>query len=361
MKREWSIRSYKETDLDALYELTKVVWGEEVPEKERWMKGWKWMHVDNPAGTSAIWIAEHEGEIVGQDYLIMENMKIRGKLVKGFQTMDTIVHPQYRRQGIASILLREIHNEVAKEGIHLGFAFPNQQSYPQRMKSGWLDVYTFQVMVKPLNFRNFLERYLTRREPLLKVLTLGGNLIIKAFFRTRKPPEVDGLTIDKISYFDDRFDDFWNRISDDYPLIVVRDKKYLNWRYVDVPDVKYTIYAAEEKGQICGYIVLGFTHNEGGELGHIYDIIAPPDREDIICSLISKAVEHFTDEKVDAILSKMVANKVYHKSLSKSGFIPHFRFKGHFIAYKTTAELSEAFLKNPKNWFIQLGDLPGVY
>jgi hypothetical protein len=43
----------------------------------------------------------------------------------------------------------------------------------------------------------------------------------------------------------------------------VRDKEYLNWRYVDVPDVDYTIYLAEEGEEICGYIVLRCVNEEG--------------------------------------------------------------------------------------------------
>lgn len=361
MKRKWNIRSYKETDLDALYKLTKAVWGEDVPEKEQWIRGWQWVHLNNPAGTSVIWIAEHDGRLVGQYPLILESMKIGGQIVKGSQNIDIMTHPEYRRQGMAAVLEKTALDELSKKGIHLVIGFPNQPAYPLHMKSGWLDVCAFQVMVKPLNLRKFLERYFTRRKPLLKVLTLVGNLIIKAFFRTRKPPAIHELSIEEISYFDDRFDDFWNRIPSDYPLIVVRDKRYLNWRYVDAPNARYTIYAAEEKGQICGYIVLGCTYDNGLALGHIYDIIAPLDREDIIRSLMSKAIEHFRDKEVDAIFSKMVANKVYHKSLSKSGFIPHFRFKSRFIAYSASKDVSVTFIKDSKNWFIQLGDSPGVY
>jgi hypothetical protein len=216
-------------------------------------------------------------------------------------------------------------------------------------------------MIKPLNVKNILQKRFIHSRLLLSIFTAGGNLIIKAFFRSKKVIDEDTFKVRKISHFDDRINEFWNTISSDYNIIRIRDKKYLNWRYVDAPNADYTIYVAEEGGKICGYIILGCKDASGLIFGYIYDINAPTSREDIIYRLIAKAVENFMDAKVDAIFSQMVANEVYRKNFLKNGFIPRFRSKGRFIAYNASTKLSEAYLKNPKNWFIQLGDLPLVY
>ena len=78
-------------------------------------------------------------------------------------------------------------------------------------------------------------------------------------------------------------------------------------------------------------------------------------------AFIAKAVEYFRDANVDAVSTKMVASEVYRKSFLRNGFIPRFRSKGRFIAYNASKEISDEFLKNPENWFIQQGDLPGIY
>ena len=49
MEKAWSIRAYKDSDEDQIFELVKAVGGEDIPGKEQWMKGWKWLFVDNPA------------------------------------------------------------------------------------------------------------------------------------------------------------------------------------------------------------------------------------------------------------------------------------------------------------------------
>ena len=356
-----SIRIYEEGDEDEIFELTKVVWGEQVPEKEIWEKGWRWMHIDNPAGVSRIWLAEIDGKLVGQYPLILEDMKIGDEIIKGAQIVDTMTHPEYRRWGVAYGLGEKALRELEKENIHIVYGFPNQQAYPLHIKFGWLDVCAFQVMIKPLNLKNILQKYFVRNRLLLNILVSCGNLIIKAFFRSKKVRAGDVLKIREITSFDDRVNKFWNKISNDYNIIRIRDKKYLNWRYVDVPNFDYTIYIAEEENAILGYIVLGCGNENSSTWGHIHDIIALTGRVDIIQSLIAKAVEHFSAKGVDAIFCKMIANKMYRKSFLRNGFIPRLQFKSRFIAYNASSTFSDAFIKNQNNWFIQQGDLFGVY
>ena len=363
MQSKWLVRDYQKEDEEQIFELVKAVQGEGVPEKERWLKGWKWMFVDNPDNASIIWLAEHNGKIVGQYPAIIETLKVKDKIVKAAQLIDTMTHPEYRRQGVCSTLGKKALNEMENGGVQFVYCFPTQEVYPLHIKSGWLDVCIFQVMIKPLNFKNFLKKYFVSNRLLLNIFTAGGNLAIKSFYRSKKVLGGDMSKVREITRFGDQINHFWNKISNsnDYNIIRIRDKKYLNWRYVDVPNADYTIYVAEEGGKICGYIVLGCRNENGLTMGYIYDIIALAGREDIIQCLIAKALEYFSAKEVDAIICKMIANKSYRKSFLRNGFIPRFGSKGRFIAYNTSTKLSDAFFKNPKNWFIQQGDLPGIY
>jgi GNAT superfamily N-acetyltransferase len=162
MNQTWSVRAYKESDEDEIFELTRAVWEEQVPERERWMNGWHWMHIDNPAGISRIWLAEHDSKLVGQYPVIMENMKVKDEIIKAAQLVDTMTHPQYRRRGIAFTLGKKALGEIENGGVQLVYCFPTQEVYPLHIKSGWLDVCAFQVMFKPLNLKNILQKYFVR-------------------------------------------------------------------------------------------------------------------------------------------------------------------------------------------------------
>jgi GNAT superfamily N-acetyltransferase len=361
MKRARFVRAYEKGDENEIFELVKVVWGGKVPTKERWAKGWSWMNIDNPAGASIIWLAPHDSMLVGQYPLVMENIKIGEKIVMGAQIADTMTHPEYRRQGIAFVLGKKALSQLRNEDGACVIGFPTPQAYKLHMKSGWIDICAFQIMVKPLNINSIFRSYLPHNKVLLKISTGIGSLILKILTMNEKSSRDDELMVTKISYFDDRFDNFWKRISNDYDIIIVRNKEYLNWRYVDVPNTDYSIYVAEKKKEICGYVVLGCYKRGDLMLGFIYDIIAPLNQEEVLHCLMSKAVDHFREEKVDAIFSEMVVPKIYRRIFIKNGFIPHFMSKSRFIVYSASHNISQTVLKNPKNWFVQLGDLPMVY
>ncbi|MFC1900294.1 GNAT family N-acetyltransferase [Chloroflexota bacterium] len=362
--RTWTMRAYQEGSENDMFELDRVLYGEAVPDRQQWLEGWKWMYADNPAGDSIIWLADQDDKMVGQYPLVIEDMNIRGKPVKGSQVADTMTHPEYRRQGIATLLGNQALNQLKDKDVALTFGFPTPQVYPIHIKAGWFDVCPFQVMVKPFNVKKVLKSYLGINELMLPVFTASARLLLKTLLRTRKPPPVDKLVINEVSHFDERFDDFWERVSGDYAIIVARNRSYLNWRYIDSPNVNFVVYAAEIEDKIYGYIVLGIYKDydrKDLKIGCIYDIIARLDDEDIVHNLVSKAIDCFHDEKADVIFSQMVAHKIYRKVLSKNGFIPNFRSKSRFIAYTVSPGEGDEFIKDSRNWFIQLGDLPTVY
>jgi GNAT superfamily N-acetyltransferase len=353
---------YTPDDMDQIFELVKAVWGQKlkIPERTQWIEGWKWLFVNNPAGNSIIWLAEHNHKIVGEYPLVMIDMKVGNRLAKAGQIADTMTHPQYRRQGIAFILGRESLSLLEEQKAMLAFGFPTTEAYPLHMNSGWIDVCSIQTLIKPLNLKNMVKGYLTHDDQLINTFSKFGDLLIKTIFRAKKPSVVDGLTISEIFHFDDRYNEFWERISKDYRIIAVRNKEYLNWRYIDAPNAKYTIYVAERNEMICGYMVLENKYCRGLPIGRILDIAAPLDQQIVIQCLISKAIEHFERKEADAIFSNIISNRYLHSFL-KNGFLPYPISKNRFIAYNASPNIPDGYLKNPKNWFIQLGDLPMVF
>jgi GNAT superfamily N-acetyltransferase len=343
MERRWSIRAYEKGDEKGIFELMKAVYPEKKYDQEKWMRWWKWMYMDNTAGDSRIWVADHDGKIVGSRSTILVKMEIAGDTVMASQNTDLMTHPDYRRQGIFSALEKKSFNQLKDEGICITYSFPSNMSYPGYMKS--------------------LKRRI-KNKFLLKIYAVIGYLFINTFYRAKKPPEIDGLAITKISSFDDRINDYWKKISNDHEIIVVRDKEYLNWRYVDIPDVDYTIYLAEEDEEIRGYIVFGCAKQDQLS-GYIIDIIAPLDRPEVIHSLLSKAIKYFKEERVDVIFCKMIADKTFYKIFRKNGFVStnfisfiskRVRIESKHIVRINSSKMSTAYLKNPKNWFVQLGD-----
>ncbi len=351
MEKKWKVRVYKEGDEEGIVKLTKLAfgWGD--------LKKWNWRYKENPAGMGKILVADDGGEIVGHGALVPVKMKVGTEIVTAYVSADSVTHPGYRRQGIFEALDTEKRVEAAKDVNYISYRFPNKLAYPGAIKAGWFEVCRLKTFVKPLNLENALKTYFSNKF-LQKFFAGIGKVIVFLLYRTKRPPKVAGLTVKRISAFDNRTNELWSRVSNDHDITVVRDKDYLNWKYVEMPDADFVIYGAEKDGQICGYIVLKCTKEpQGFSMGHISELISPLGEVEVIHNLISKAIEYFREEKVDLIYYEMKAEKTYYTVLKKCGFISsRLLNKRHFCAYGSHPGISKTYLEDPKYWFVQKGD-----
>ena len=239
MERTWSTREYSEGDEKGILKLTEAIYGK-IPDTDRWLRWWNWRYRDCPSGPPIVWVAESDGKLIGQYLITRVRMKVGNEVITGSQSESTMTHPEYRRQGMFEVLAHKTYEAAAKEGVPIVYGFPNKYSYPGFIsKLDWLDVCSPQTMIKPLKLENILRKYIPGGL-LTKTLTMIGNLAINLLYGAQRPPQAN-LTITRISSFDERINALWKRVSNDYEIIVVRDREYLNWRYVNIPDVAYTI------------------------------------------------------------------------------------------------------------------------
>lgn len=355
MKRKWAMGAYKEGDEEGILELWKAVHPQREYDREKWLRWWRWMYKDNPAGEGRIRLAEHDGKIVGQYAIVPVRVKIGNKTVLGSQSLDTMTHPSYRRQKMFETLAKKVYDEAKRDGVYLVYGFPNEFSHPGFIKKlSWFNIGIMQPSFKPLNWRNAIKLKI-KNKLLGKILAVGASLVFnKTFFRTQKPPFVEGLAINQVTSFDDRINDFGAKVSGQHQIMIVRDKDYLNWRY-STPEANYLIFVAERANEIYGYLVLEHKIQNGVKVSHIFDLIAQS--EEVMHCLLSRAAEDCRQNEVDLILYPLIADKTYHRVLKKSGFMSLPFIKGmRFCAYSSSQFISKEFLKNPKNWLIQIGD-----
>lgn len=354
-KPKWSLRGLRDGDEEGILDLWKVVYPERDYDRERWLRWWRWMYKENPAGPGWIQIAEHDGRIIGQSAIIPATMKVGAEVIAVFQSIDTMTHPGYRRQGIYETLAKTVYAEAAKDNVRVGYRFPNKFSHPIAIKKlDWYDVAAMQTVSKPLHWGNALKMRISNRF----LLVLGaavGNLAGNIFYRSKKTPAVEGLSIAEVPSFDERINDFWAKVANQYPIMIVRNKDYLNWRFVAVPDIRYAIFIAENRGEICGYLVLRCLQRQQTKVGIIFDIMAQSEK--IAQCLIAKAVELCEREKVDLVYSSKMVGKSLAKAFRNNGFMsPPFMPGTPFCIYSNSSTISSELLRNPKNWFVQIGD-----
>jgi GNAT superfamily N-acetyltransferase len=350
----WSVRAYREGDEEGIYELYQAVYPSKQPERDRWMRWWRWMYRTGPAGNGQIWVADHSGRIVGQYPTIFTQIKVKNEILKVSQNIDLMTHPDYRHQGISQTLEKKALDELGKQEIHLTIGFPNKAAYFGHKKAGWFDIASMKVTLKPLNWKNTIRLKIKNRL-LSGLLAAGAALVFNRIpLRTHQARQTDGLVVSQITSFDERFDRLWTRVSGQYPIIMVRNKDYLNWRFC-TPGSSYLILTIEEADEVRGYLVLREKTLRSKKVSIIFDTIA--ESEEIMHRLISEAVGICQRKGIDCIVYNLIAGRTYHRVLKSNGFIfPPFTKGADFCAYSSATQIPQKFLKNPKNWFVQTAD-----
>lgn len=356
MTRQWYPREYKEGDEKDILDLYQLVFGTQMSTEH-----WVWEYKRSTAGEAVIIVAESDDGIVGQYALSPRLMKIGDSVAKGSLSFDTMVHPNYRGQGMFITLAEEAYELATRRGIHFIYGFPNANSHHGFVKKlGWADFDNkgIPLWIKPLNLENILKKRFVNNKLLAGLGGKAGNIVVRVLYRSTGNTPAGSIT--EISSFDRRFDSFWSEVSRDLGIMVVRDKGYLAWRYMEKPGSDYSVLIAEDGKDLLGYVVLKCMEDFGLQIGFIVDILTIPQEAKVPLSLISAAVSYFESRKMDIVSCLSLPNARYSRSLKRAGFIrapsrllPQDMYLG---VRRFSSRYPVTFLTDPKNWFISWGD-----
>jgi hypothetical protein len=119
-----------------------------------------------------------------------------------------------------------------------------------------------------------------------------------------------------VARFDERIEAFCAQASVPFALIHRRTRASLNWRYCDPRGGLFTVRLAQAQGRILGYSVLTLRDT----VGHIADLLALPDRLDVVRSLVVDALRQFKASNAISVRCRMVNAHPYTEVLRRHGF-----------------------------------------
>ncbi len=349
----WTIRQYQPGDEEQIFQLRDAVRPEVHYNKEKWLRWWHWMYQEIPGG-SKIWLAESDGKIVGLFTLLFSIFKIGNKTAIVAQSIDESTHPDYRRQGIMTTLQKHVLEEESKNGVNIFFGFPTDMAYHKDLKLGYFEVADMKQLYKVINWNNALKTRI-HNNILGKFVSVIASNVSRIILRSSKLPVDEDRHISQISSFDERVNDFWERISDQFQICAIRNRDYLNWRYSSVPDIKYKIYLAEKFNAISGYLVLRSYEQSGKRVALIYELLA--ETEESSQCLLQTAIDSCRKENIDYIYWNVISHKRYLQAFKKRGFFKAFPAElSKFLVFSQDPDISREFLSKPEHWLIQQGD-----
>lgn len=228
----WTIRPYQPGDEAQIIDLFQRVFG-----VARSLDHWRWKFQANPVGHYYMRLAETPaGEIVGQ-YVGLPARVTWGEKTQIFtQIIDVAVDERSRmglkRPGLFATLAEAYITDYLVSGkVPIGYGFPT----PDHLRIG-----------------RRVAGYVPLQPVVRLVLDLGGNR------DDRLPWRVVPLRIHEIDRFGEEVDRLWGQVRSGPDVATIRDARYLNWRYAECPDVRYTLLVARRRfvGDLAGVAVL---------------------------------------------------------------------------------------------------------
>ena len=244
-------------------------------------------------------------------------------------SFDTGTHPDYRRQGLFKTIGDHHFKEEGKQKIHFSTGFPNENFWPGGKKFGWHGLCPIPLL---------------ENQNISKISIEGSSK----------------FEIKEIKEFDNVFKGFSETFKDQIPIYLNRTQKYLNWRFVEKPNLQdkhynYTKFKILDKsGELVSYIVTKFFQSENQNILHLVDFLAPDDKE------IYQAILRFLIDmakKNDRKIVSMFLNKYqpFSEYLTKFGF-KYNETNRVYIIRANNDVLDKEVLFEEKNHFMTMGD-----
>ena len=335
---------------------------------------WQWLYISNPYRIDEnlpIWIACDGERVVGHTAAMAIPLKIKDQMYIAGWSVNTLVLPEYRGKKLG-YRLQKANQEAWPVFMSLSMTSTNRRI---KMKLGGVNgpkVSNFSLRLRysgeklTLALEQRWENYLpglgmNRR----LAYFLGSSLerMLNAKLRigrwlsrfTRKVMSVkQNILVQEIDRFDEALDVELEQFMKPYSVAVLRTSRYLNWKFVDQPHMKYKLFLARSDKQLLGYVIL-----RSGEppLENHYGVITEimTNYEDLTTfkHLLSFSIKLFQRDKVEQIIISTTVPK-WQELLLQFGFqkmgetIP--------VIHCSDKVLQKDVLKNGTSWLLSRGD-----
>jgi SAM-dependent methyltransferase len=295
---------------------------------------WIWKFKDNPLGgpfTSLSW----DGDKIAAQYTGYPlKMNIGGNRdVVVFQNGDTMVVPEYRGVGIGrnnllSRTFRFFERNVMPGDAFVAYGFNTGRI--RRLCKLFLDI-TVDLPIYEWNF----------------TINKKSKFNSQSWFQRL----MSGFSISKEASAGDWANEIFQITRKDYPWLIKRDRKYMEWRYDQHPDFSYAFYVVKHWGKPLGWFVV---RKDGEKLYLVDALLSRQKAKTILEVTLQQLHKDYPDIKTITSWFSEVP-EWWNKLLANAGFEKQRQFQELYLACKsynksvTTHMLAE-------NFYFTMGD-----
>lgn len=336
------------------------------PKPEKIQKIWCWQFRNCFSKNNGVAIAQHSDVIVAQYAIMWLPMVYKGQPIDGAVSTATVTNKSVRGQGIFTKLAAKVYRDIAIAGAKIVYGFPNSQSingFTKRLE--WFEVAPFPVHVKPVDTSAFIGKIIGGNT-IARLVGAACNIFLRLIdgevrIRHRRA----GINFREVNDVPDALDNLWKTSSVAGKLAVVRNKKYLVWRYLEKPFFSYDIHVAisgDEK--FCGCIITHTTEKFGMKILFVMELIAEKD-DAVVCQVMLDELTRIARMKGAAAISLLIPSGNPNRFIYlKNGYLPIprrlFPQDIFWCAKVNSPDIDPKYARDRKNWYISWGDLDVV-
>lgn len=348
----WKSIKYTDDRLEEIIDMTIEYYGEDNDISQKPFL--KHEYFNNPCGNAHIKLAydEDNNVLAGQYIVIPMKVKVADKEYPVILSLNTLTKENYRGQKIFTTLANEVYDECIKNGYRFCYGAPNPNSHRGFLKHlGFRDIGVMPLYLKIIHPSQLIKQKFGLS--FLEALARPFDIL----FRIKHVKSTHSIVEINESHAAD-IDNFWKMIRTKYTVMGVRDYKFIQWRYINMPGREYKIFAVYDESKIIGYIVGRITEVAGMKCGMIVDFLAVERMAAAV--LIERVQQEFYKQEVGLMGCLMQRHFEEAKWLRETGFFecPKFMEPQPFpiIYRKFNSMENDREIEDFTNWFFTMGD-----
>ena len=256
---------------------------------------WRWKFFGGPLPCeSTVAIDEKTGQIVGHIGGLPYQTLHRGEQRRAIQTVDHMIDPLHRqglqRVGLFARLMNTwIDRYCNARQNFAGWGFPSAQD--------------FRIGRKFCGYS------------LLRAL----NVLVRS-----EPPPFENVQTGVEARLVDRFsadgDQLWQQCRPQYSIVGERTSAYLNWRYAEHPEARYSLIEAHDRDQNLRGIAVTRRGGLANDLVTIMDWVVPDDDRDAIRCLLEAGQQRASEAQLTTLIAWFPESQRPFEILQDEGF-----------------------------------------
>lgn len=303
-------------DFETFEELSVISFGQATNSKKEM---YEWLFEKNPYNKSGnmMYLLKEGDKVIGCDGLLPNELYVNGKVLLTAHSVKSMTHPDYKKQGIFKMMTENSCERGRQDGVDVVIGLANDQSYPAYQRFGWPTLFEKEVYVKPILINNILKRRLK-----IGALAEFGNSIYAAFMKNKLKSSMDKeIKFEILNQVPNEIQKCWDKYKSKYNVMLVRDYKYLNYRYNQRPDVDYVTVVEKLNNEIIGFAILHNSFANGSKMTSAVEFFTDPTNERYIKALANGIAKYCYDNKLEYAVVGTGLFGEYRKVLLKNGFM----------------------------------------